>query len=379
MIRQAHHWAALVLPASLMLQLFSTFIGGAFRRPRRATWLLLFATLVLTLVAGWSGYAMPDDSLSGTGLRIMHGLLLGIPLIGPPLTFLLFGGEFPGRIIETLYPLHVYVVPGLMALVIGWRVRLALAQGRSVARGSSDTTGRFNVIPARAQIARTAGLAFIAAGVLVLMAATMTVSPIWLYGPAESDTASGGSQPDWYLGFLDGALRLVPPGWEVTLWGGTWALGLLVPLAVVTTFIALVAAAPFVDGWVTKDSSDHESVERARDAPTRSGAGVAAVVFYGVLLIAGGVDVIGTHLDLAFETLIVILRVLLILGPIMAFTLTRAVCVGLREQDRAAELSGAETGIITRRADGGYIGGHGPSLAAGEPRAQIADVTAASR
>lgn len=358
LLRQAHHWSALVLPVSLGLQLFSTFFSGAFRKPRRGMWLLLFMTFVLALAGGWSGYAMPDDSLSGTGLRIMHGMVLGIPIVGPRLTVLLFGGEFPGRILETLYPLHVYVFPGLLVAVVA--LRLYLAYRREPLRDAR--TGANAVRPPRLRVAaaRSGGLFLIAIGVLVIMGGTMTVSPIWHYGPADSGNAAAGSQPDWYLAFLDGALRLVPPGWDVVLWDRTWPLALLVPIAVVSLFMLLVAAYPFIEGRLRRDNEEHDVLDRARDNPTRTGIGVAGAVFYGSLLVSGGVDVIGAELHVAFERLIYIFRVVIFLGPVLAFVVTRAICNGLQAQDRAKESDGVETGIIMRGVEGGYTERHAP-------------------
>ncbi len=366
--RQAHHWAALVLPASLMLQLFTTFLSGAFRKPRRGMWLLLFATFVLALAAGWSGYAMPDDMLSGSGLRIMHGIMLGIPVIGPGIAFLLFGGEFPGHILQTLYPLHVYVLPALLVVVVALRLRLAFTRGpMHTASEQRHDSQRSRTSALRATIARSGGLFFVAAGALVLMGGTMTISPIWKYGPADSGTASNGSQPDWYLGFLDGALRLVPPGWEVVLGGRTWSLALLVPIAVVSVFLALVAAYPFIDARITGDNEAHHVLDRARDNPTRTGVGAAGAVFYGVLLFSAGVDLIASQFHLSFETLIYFFRVAIVVGPVLAFVVARAVCIGLQDRERATEAFGLETGAIVRAPDGGYTELHAP-LGASSPQ-----------
>jgi ubiquinol-cytochrome c reductase cytochrome b subunit len=367
LVRQAHHWAALVLPASLMLQLFSTFVTGAFRKPRRGMWLLLFATFVLSLAAGVTGYAMPDDSLSGTGLRIMHGMMLGIPVIGTPLAFLLFGGEFPGRILETLYPLHVFIVPGLIVAVVSLRLRLAYRRGPLLDARSRDHSESTTAHALGSTVGRSGGLFFIAAGVLVVMGGTMTVGPIWLYGPAESDTAAAGSQPDWYMAFLDGALRLVPPGWELVLWGRTWPPALLVPLAVVGVFLMLVATYPFIEGRLSHDYQEHHVLDRPRDDPTRTGAGVAGAVFYGALLFSGGVDVIATELHFSFNHLIYFFRVTILLGPVLAFVVTRAICMGLQDQDRMKAAVGYETGTIVRGPDGGYTELHGPLQNASAP------------
>ena len=361
LVRQTHHWAALVLPASLMLQLFSIFLAGAFRRPRRGMWLLLFATFTLALVGGWSGYALPDDSLSGTGLRIMHGMVMGIPVIGSTLAFLLFGGEFPGRILEVLYPLHVFVVPLLLVGVVALRLRLAFRRGpmrEPPARGEGADGTRATSL--RATAMRYAGMFVIFSAVLVGMGATLTISPIWRYGPANAANASNGSQPDWYLGFLDGALRLVPPGWEVVLWDRTWPLALLVPMAVVSAFMMVVASYPFIESRLSRDRDEHHVLERARDNPTRTGVGAAGAVFYAVLLFSGGVDVIGTQLHLSFESLIYVFRAGIVLGPVLAFVVARGVCLDLQRRERQEQTVGLETGQVMRALDGGYAELHAP-------------------
>jgi ubiquinol-cytochrome c reductase cytochrome b subunit len=291
LIRQAHHWAALLLPASVIMQLLTTFFTGAFRRPRRGQWVLLILIFIVSLVGGWSGYALPDDMLSGTGLRIVEGIALGIPLIGTPLSRLLFGGEFPGEILANLYPIHVAIVPVLLVVLIALRVRSSYVHKPPQLSGLGRTEDNVVGIPLLPNAAaRAGGLLLLVTGVLLLISATVTINPIWLYGPASPGDASAGSQPDWYTGFLDGALRLVPPGWEFEWLDRTWTLAILVPLAVVGVFFVLAAAYPFIEGWVTGDDRDHHLLERPRNAPTRTGIGVAAIVFYGTLWIAGSAD-----------------------------------------------------------------------------------------
>lgn len=355
LMRQAHHWAALVLPASLILHMLSIFFTGGFRRPRRWAWVLLSVAFVLVLADGWSGYALPDDSLSGTGLRIVEGITLSFPLIGTTLTGLLFGGEFPGQIITHMYWLHVLVVPLALAPVIALRLRLA-AKGRPAqfagpGRAEDDVVG----LPVPAMAVRVAGMIIITAGVLFAMAGTLAIDPVWLYGPASPADASAGSQPDWYTSFLDGALRLVPPGWEVTWLGGTWPLGVLVPQAVAGVFLLIVAIFPFLEARFTGDRDAHNILDRPRDAPNRTALGVAGLVFYGSLWAAAGDDVIATRFHLAFETELNVLRFTLIAGPFVAYWLTRGICLGLQARDREQVAHGYETGILVRHGDGGYV------------------------
>lgn len=361
LIRQAHHWAALLLPASIVLQLVATFFTGAFRRPRRGMWVLLFLVFVSALAAGWSGYALPDDMLSGTGLRIVEGIVLGIPVVGTWLASVMFGGSFPGQIIENLYPLHVVVFPGALVVLVAlravaaWRHRPMQFPGRG--RTEQNVVG-VPLVPTAAALA--GGLFVLVAGLLVAISATVTVSPIWLYGPGDPGNAGAGSQPDWYTGFLDGALRLVPPGWEVVWFDRTWTLAILAPLGVVGVFFLIVAAYPFLEEWVTGDSRDHHLLDRPRVAPTRTGIGVAGLVFSGVLWTAGGADIIATAFSLSIENVIATLQFALIVGPFVAFAVTRRVCLGLQRKDHDLLRHGFETGRIVRLPGGEYVDVHQP-------------------
>jgi ubiquinol-cytochrome c reductase cytochrome b subunit len=356
LLRQAHHWAALLMPAALILQLAVSFFTGAFRRPHRLSWVLLFGLLIVALLGGWSGYALPDDMLSGTGLRIVEGIVLGIPVVGTWLSWLLFGGEFPGRIIEHLYPIHIAVVPVLLVLLYVVRARLALRDRPPRFAGEERSVG-LPVWPHAA--VKAGGLLAIVSGAIVLISATVTIGPIWLYGPSSPGDASAGSQPDWYTGFLDGALRLVPPGWEVEWLGRTWTLAVIVPLIVVGLFLAAVALHPFIEEWLSGDTAEHDLLDRPRNAPTRTGLGVAGIVFYGALWGAGSADLVATHFHLSVETVVHAYQAAVLLGPIVAFVITRRVCLALERKDREILLHGYETGRIVRLPGGEYVEVHG--------------------
>jgi ubiquinol-cytochrome c reductase cytochrome b subunit len=360
LLRQAHHWAALLLPASLALQLCGAFFTGGFRRPRRAAWVLLVGAFVLVLAAGWSGYALPDDNLSGTGLRIVEGTTLAIPFVGTWLTFALFGGEYPGRVIENLTVLHL-AAPALLVLLVAVRLHLVVRSGPVQLPGPGRGPERVVGLPAWPQAAvRALGLFFVTTGVVTLMGATLTISPVWRYGPASPADAYAGSQPDWYTAFLDGALRLVPPGWEVEGWGRTWALAVLVPLAAAGGFVLVLVAWPWVEERVSGDRLEHQLLDRPRDAEVRTGVGAAGVTFYGTLWLAASADVLARELHLTFEGVIVALRVVVLAGPVLAFGIARTVCRTLRAYEAARERDGAESGVVERTADGGYEERHTP-------------------
>jgi ubiquinol-cytochrome c reductase cytochrome b subunit len=360
LVRQAHHWAALILPASVLMQLTGAFFSGAHRRPRRWLWVLTVGSFLLVLVCGWSGYGLPDDNLSGTGLRIVQGTTLALPFVGTWLTSTLFGGEFPGRIIEHLYLIHL-LAPAALVLVLAIKLRLAQRLGPVQVAGPGRSTGRVVGLAVWPQVAtRVAGLFFITVGLVTLMAGTLTISPVWLYGPSSPANAYAGSQPDWYTAFLDGALRLVPPGWEVFLWGRTWTLALLVPLGAIGGFFGLLITWPYLEERLTHDKSDHEVLDRPRDHPIRTGLGAAGATFYGGLGLSGSADVLATQFGVSFEGVIWVLRVVVVVGPLIAFAVARTACRTLQADEEERRHHGAESGQIVRLADGGFVALHRP-------------------
>jgi ubiquinol-cytochrome c reductase cytochrome b subunit len=292
-------------------------------------------------------------------LRIVQGVVLGIPLVGTGVSMILFGGEFPGHILSFLYVVHVVVVPVGLTLLVFLRLRLARGQKPAQFPGPGRTEDNVVGLPVfPTAVTKAVGLFFITIGVLVLMAATLTVSPVWLYGPSSPGEAGAGSQPDWYTGFLDGALRLVPPGWEFSWLGRTWTLAVLAPLAVIGVFFAVVAAYPFLEARVTGDRSEHHLLDRPRLTPTRTGIGVAGMVFYGTLWASGSADLLATQFRLSFEGVIHTLQAVLLLGPVVAFAVTRRICRDLQDADAELVRHGIESGRLLRLPDGGYTDVH---------------------
>jgi ubiquinol-cytochrome c reductase cytochrome b subunit len=361
LVRQLHHWAALLLPASLIVQLNVSFFTGAFRRPRRLNWVLTYGLFFAALLGGWSGYALPDDMLAGSGLRIVQGIVLAIPFVGVQLSNLLFGGMFPGAIIEHLYPVHVAVAPALVVFLVWLKLHNDHAVGKAQFRGPGRTNDNIAGVPVWPGAAmRAFALFLLTIGVLLAFASTTTVAPIWNFGPNDPSNASAGSQPDWYTGFLDGALRLVPPGWEFELFGRTWALALLVPLLVTGLFLIVGLVYPFLEEWVVGDgrATDHNLLERPRNNPVRTGLGVAAAVFYVALWGAGSADLIAVHFHTTIEGVVHGFQGLVVLGPFLAFELTRRVAIALQKKDRAALSHGYETGRIVRLPGGEFVEVH---------------------
>jgi ubiquinol-cytochrome c reductase cytochrome b subunit len=359
LMRQLHHWATLIMVAAITLHLLRLFFTAGFRRPRRLNWLVVFGLLVVTLGACLTGTSLPDDMASGTSLAVLDGVLEATPFVGSRLSALLFGGEFPGDVISRFYPLHIVVLPAVLLLLFVLGAVLALrnkpAQFAGPGRTERNVVGR----PAAVAAVTSVGLFCFVVGVSVVMAATATINPVWLYGPADPADTSAGVGPAWYLAFLDGSLRLAP-GWEVVWWGRTISLAILLPVAVCTLFLVLVAVYPFIEERLTGDHKDHHLLERPRNNPIRTGIGVAGITFYGTLWAAAGADTIAVQFHLSFNTLLRMFQLLLILGPPAALDITRRICLGLQQRDTAIATDGIETGRIVRRPDGGYVEQHRP-------------------
>lgn len=362
LIRQIHHWAALLFVASIGLHMLRVFFTGAFRKPRELNWLLGFTLFILAMAEGFTGYSLPDDLLSGNGLRIIDGMVKGVPVIGTWISYLLFGGEFPGTtVIGMFYSLHILLLPAILVAIVGVHVLMVFVNKHTQYAGpgrSNDNVVGVPVMPVFA--AKAGGFFFIVFGVIVLVAATVTINPIWNYGPYDPSPVSAGTQPDWYIGFADGMLRLIPMGWELELFGFTLSLNILVPLLILPLFLAAVALYPFFEAWVTGDKRHHNIADRPRNAPMRTAIGAAGVTLYAVMWAAASSDLIATHFKLAVEGVTLALQILLIAGPIIAFIVTRRICFALQKKDREIALHGYESGRIVRLPGGEYVEVHQP-------------------
>ncbi|WSC96703.1 cytochrome bc complex cytochrome b subunit [Streptomyces sp. NBC_01754] len=360
LVRQIHHWGALVFVASIGAHLLRVFLTGAFRRPRELNWAVGVTMFLLALLEGFAGYSLPDDLLSGTGLRTAQGIMLSVPVVGTYLSLFVFGGEFPGDdIVSRLYPVHILLVPGLLLALVGLHllliVHLKHTQWAGPGRTGRNAVGK----PFHPQYtAKSGGLFFLVFGVLTLLAALAQINPVWDYGPYRPDHVSTGSQPDWYVGFLEGALRLMP-GVETRLWGHTLIWNPLVPGVILPGALFLVLYAyPFFERWITPGSGEHHLCDRPRDRPVRTGLGVAALTAYGVLLLAGGQDVLAFVLDVPVHALTWAFRVALFVLPVVAFLVASRLCLAAQARDRDLLEEGEETGEVRQSVEGGYHPGH---------------------
>jgi ubiquinol-cytochrome c reductase cytochrome b subunit len=357
LIRQIHHWAADLFMAAILAHLLRHFFTGAYRKPRDVNWLIGLTMYALALLEGLFGYSLPDDLLSGTGLRILEGVLLSIPLVGTYLTFFLFGGQYPGHdIIPRLYILHVLVIPALLVALVTGHLLLTFWQKHTQMPGLRRTEQ--NVVGAPFYpyfLAKTGAYFFFTFAAVTLAAAFIQINPIWLYGPYNPVAVSAGSQGDFYLGFLEGALRLWP-NWSWTVAGHTFAFNVFLPAFLPLGLILIgLGLWPFAERWITGDNREHHVLDRPRDAPTRTALGMAGVTFYGVLWLEGANDLIADHLDISLYLTTEIARYAIFLGPALAYLLTKRICLGLQRADLILVEHGVDTGIIRQLPSGGYV------------------------
>jgi ubiquinol-cytochrome c reductase cytochrome b subunit len=353
-MRQVHHWAALIFVAAIVVHMLRIFFTGAFRKPREINWLVGIGLLVMSLAMGLTGYSLPDDLLSGTGLRIVYSVVLSIPFIGPYLAFLVFGGEFPtATIISRLFVFHVMLLPAL--LLGGVAVHLAILWRQKHTQFPGPGHREDNVVGKSfwpSQVFKSSGLMLLVAAVLALMGGLVQINPVWTYGPFVATTVSAPAQPDWYLGWLDGALRLFPPI-EITALGVTipspFIPGVLLPGLAFT----IMTLWPFIEQrFVTHDDRSHELLDRPRDNAFRSALGVAGLLVFVIATLAAGNDVAAIIFNIRVETMTDVLRVAIFVVPLIGFAVTWRIMRELHRADHGPDRPAAVQ--LRRAADGGF-------------------------
>ena len=361
LIRQIHHWAALMFVVSLSVHMFRVFFTGAFRKPREINWVIGTLLSMLALIEGFAGYSLPDDLLSGTGLRAAEGFIRSVPVIGSYVSYMMFGGAFPGEaIIPRLYAVHVLLLPAVLIGLFTAHIILVMVHKHTQYPGPGRTNENvvgFPLMPV--YTAKAGGFFFLVFGLLSLVSALVTINPIWAYGPYDPSPVTAGSQPDWYMGFADGALRLLPGWLEFEIFGYTLSLNvflgavLLIPL-----MYTITGAYPFLERWITGDNREHHVLDRPRNVPTRTALGVAAITAYLVLMFAAGNDIIAIRLQMSINDITRAFQVLFFVAPILTFWVTRRICLSLQRHDRDKVLHGRESGTLVRTPEGQYYEVH---------------------
>jgi ubiquinol-cytochrome c reductase cytochrome b subunit len=336
LMRQTHHWAANVFVAAIVLHMLRIFFTGAFRKPRDVTYYIGLSMLGLALLEGYLGYSLIDDLLSGMGLAIGYSVAMSIPFIGAEVAQLVWGGPFPGipQFWSRMYIGHVLLLPVAIGALLALHLFLVAARHHTQFRRKRESQRKVIGVPTfPGQTPRSLGLFFAVTGVLFLLGGLVQINPVWLWGPYHVDHATNAAQPDWYLGWLIGALRLMP-SFDVTVGDYTlvpnpfWG-GVLFPLIV----FGILFAWPALERRFTGDRGFHNLLDRPRDAPIRTAAGVALFTWVFVIFLAGASDRVFVLLGLSYRWQIDVYRVLVFVGPVVAFFVTKRVCGELQKSD----------------------------------------------
>lgn len=344
LIRQLHHWAALIFIASMMMHLFRVFFSGAFRKPRQLNYLIGFSILMMSLIEGFMGYSLPDDLLSGTGLRIAQGVLLSIPVLGEYISDLFFNGAFPGNgVLARFFTIHVFLLPiailGLLTLHLVLVIYYKHTQWPSKRATEKNVVGQ-PLMPIYAL--KAFGFLLLFVGVLAIFSSIFQINPIWLYGPYQPDAVSAGSQPDWYIGFLEGALRIMPP-LSINIFGYTLGVNVLFPALILPGILfGTLAIWPWIDPY--KNGSN--LLQSPSQTPLRTAFGVTWIAIYLMLLIAGGNDLIALKLHMSINSITRVIQYSFIPIIVTTFIFSLLVCKTLQKK--------LGSGIIIRDKKGGY-------------------------
>jgi ubiquinol-cytochrome c reductase cytochrome b subunit len=356
LIRQAHHWAALVFIGAIVFHMMRIFFTGAFRKPRELNWVVGMTLLLLAFAEGFFGYSLPGDLISGAGVRIAYSVAQAVPVIGTWLAFLAFGGVYPNdQMTQRLFIAHVWILPLLIAGAIAAHLGMIWRQHHTQFAGPKRTEE--NVVGSHLWPAYTVkSIALMSAtfAVLALLGGFFTINPIWAYGPYDGWTVASPAQPDWYVAWLDGALRL-GPSVAVSIFGHPisplfWP-AVLLPLVV----FGVLFVWPFVERWFTKDERQHNIVQLPYEQPWRLGLGVAFFTFGTVLGIAGSDDIQAKIFHVDVEFLMDVYRAAVIVVPLAFGGL--AVWIGFDLRARFASAAGEKQtrrAIIRRNASGGF-------------------------
>ncbi len=362
LMRQIHHWAALIFMAAIVVHLMRVYFTGAFRKPREFNWIIGVGLLTLGIVEGFLGYSLPDDLLSGTGIRIAEAIIQALPLVGSYLAFFAFGGAFPGEaFIPRIYTVHVLLLPGAFLALITVHLMLVWYQKHTQYPGPGRTEKNvvgYPLLPV--YMAKAGGFFFIVFGVTAFLGAVASINPIWLYGPYTPGQISAGSQPDWYMGWLDGLVRMAPP-LETHAFGHTISWNILIPGLIVPGILFTgMALYPFIESWMTGDKREHHLLDRPRNAPNRTALGVMSLTFMLVALINGGNDIIATTFHLTINQIMWFSRIAIFVLPPLSFVITKRLCLSLQRADRDLVLHGRETGRLVMMPHGEFVEVHEP-------------------
>jgi ubiquinol-cytochrome c reductase cytochrome b subunit len=355
LMRQMHHWAADIFLGAIVVHMARVFFTGAFRKPRELNWTIGLVMLILGIVNGFIGYSLPDDLISGTGIRIADSILLSIPFVGSYLSSFLFGGSFPGHvIIERFFIVHVLIIPLVLLGALGAHLGLLVRQKHTQFPGKGRT--EHNVVGSPmfpTFMAKTTGFLLMVAGVIGVLGGLAQINPIWQFGPYIPDKISYAVQPDWYMGWLDGAARIMP-AWEWSMWGHTIPLEVFLPAVIFPGLIFnMLFAWPAIERKFTGDNEIHHLLDRPRNRPKRTAAGVAILALLFTVFGASSTDVLASYFHISLNYVLWFFRVAIFVVPVIAGLVTARICTELQGIEGVGKRKRAL--VVSRTAAGEYV------------------------
>ena len=354
LMRQIHHWACDIFVGAIVVHMARVFFTGAFRKPRELNWTIGTVLLILAIGNGFIGYSLPDDLVSGTGLRIAFSITESIPVVGTYLSFFLFGGNFPGTmVIPRFFTIHVLLIPGIILGLVTAHLFLLVRQKHTQFPGKGRTENNVvgaPMIPIFA--AKATGFFFMVFGVTALLGGLAQINPIWQFGPYDAAKISYAVQPDWYMGWLDGALRIWP-AWEWTGFGHTIPLEVTLPSVILPGLVFTLALLwPAIEQRFTKDTAMHNLLDRPRDRPKRTAFGSAYFAFLAMLFIASSTDVVANFFHISLNWVLWGMRVLVVLVPLITYPVAYYLCKELQASDGGRR---KRPNVVSRTAEGEYV------------------------
>ncbi len=352
LVRQMHHWAADIFTGSIIVHMARIFFTGAFRKPRELNYTIGIIMLIIAIFEGYIGYSLPDDLISGTGLRIGYSIAESIPFVGSYLASFMWGGTFPGNaVLPRFYIIHVLIFPLILFALIGAHLTLLVRQKHTQFKGPGRT--ETNVVGSPmfpTFMAKTTGFLFMVAAASALLGAFAQINPIWQFGSYEPYKISYAVQPDWYMGWTDGALRIMP-SWEFTAFGHTIPLEVFLPAVIFPGLVFNIALIwPMLERKFTGDNELHNLLDRPRDRPKRTAAGAAFFALLFTLFAASSTDVLANYFHLSLNFVLWAFRFLTAFVPIVVAFVTYRLCI---EMQGAEGIGKRKRAVIVHRSDAG--------------------------
>jgi ubiquinol-cytochrome c reductase cytochrome b subunit len=327
LLRRIHRAASHLFVAAVIAHMLRILLTGAFRRPREINHVVGVALLGVVVAQGYIGHNLPWDALAGTSLRIAYTFIASIPWVGPQIAVAAFGGQFPSaELIPRLHLLHVFVLPALIAGLIGLHMLILVRQSHTQ-RPRSDIDDARTVVGERVWPAQTAKTTSLALGVTAILAASAVLVPwadVDLHGPYAVGQTTNAAQPDWFLFWVEGGLRLYP-GLDIPLPGGAMSGPFVVGVVLPLLLVVLLALYPWIERRLIHDDGPgtHHGLQHPMDVPVRAGLVAGIMTMLTVLTVAAGNDVVARLIGAPTEAVVIALRVLLlVLPPLVGFAVT---------------------------------------------------------